>query len=86
MKEEYYAALSHRLTCNKNKSLKCMRLLNEREREREHQIQITNHQLLQSTYVMHKSHFAMLLILRKKANLTLGWPTTKHGKMLLGRK
>jgi len=40
MKEEYYAALSHILTCNKNKSLKCMRLLNgetqrERERERE---------------------------------------------------
>jgi hypothetical protein len=35
MKEEYYAALSHRLTCNKNKSLKCMRLLYERERERE---------------------------------------------------
>jgi hypothetical protein len=40
MKEEYYAALGHILTCNKNKSLKCMRLLNgetqrERERERE---------------------------------------------------
>jgi hypothetical protein len=37
MKEEYYAALGHILTCNKNKSLKCMRLLNggrERERER----------------------------------------------------
>jgi hypothetical protein len=43
MKEEYYAALSHRLTCNKNKSLKCMRLLNERERERE-RASNSNHQ------------------------------------------
>jgi hypothetical protein len=45
MKEEYYAALSHRLTCNKNKSLKCMRLLNERERERERErASNSNHQ------------------------------------------
>jgi hypothetical protein len=46
MKEEYYAALGHILTCNKNKSLKCMRLLNgEREREREREgASNSNHQ------------------------------------------
>jgi hypothetical protein len=64
MKEEYYAALGHILTFNKNKSLKCMRLLNgERERasNSNHQSSTPTH-----TYLMHKSHFAMLLIPRKK--------------------
>jgi hypothetical protein len=67
MQEEYYAARGHILTCNKNKSLKCMRFLNgERERERASN---SNHQSSTptETYLMHKSHFAMLLILRKKA-------------------